>query len=198
LFDGLDEGGTVKVDHRTLFPGDMRSSVEFLLSRRSVRNYTGETVPRDLLQKAAEIAQRAPSVCNRQTGRLFIANDPSKIAKVLAFQNGNRGFGDKLGAVIVVAADLRYFNSSGERNQAYVDGGIFAMMLVQALHALHLGTCMLNWSVEAQHDHLMRKELDIPDYCAVITMIGCGFPAQNLSVAASPRISLDKVVNWLN
>ncbi|MBI2825882.1 MAG: nitroreductase [Planctomycetia bacterium] len=47
--------------------------------RRSVRGYFSDRpVPRDVLREVVELAQRAPSNCNVQPWRLFIASGPAR------------------------------------------------------------------------------------------------------------------------
>lgn len=181
----------------TLFPFDSDVAQRFLTSRRSVRQFDGRPVPEDLLQRAVRIAQQAPSVCNRQSARVFASNDRAKMDEMLRFQNGNRGFGDRLGAVIVIASDMRAFTSLGERNQCWVDGGIFAMSMALALHSLQIGACMLNWSVEPGRDRALRRCLGIDDNYAIITMMGAGFAPDNLVVAASPRRRTEAIVRFV-
>ena len=191
------EAGVDTVSKAQLFPCDTAAARRFLESRRSVRNFTGQAVPEETIREVIGIAQRVPSVCNRQSARVFATTDPATMKEVLSYQNGNRGFGETLGAVFVVASDLRAFTTIGERNQPWVDGGIFAMGLVNALHAAQLGACMLNWSVEPERDRAMRRRFGIGDHYAVITMIGAGYVPETFQVAMSPRRDIDKVVSFL-
>lgn len=190
-------GGVDALTAETLFPFDGEVAQRFLLSRRSVRQFDGRPVSEELLQRAVRIAQQAPSVCNRQSARVFASNDREKMTEMLRFQNGNRGFGDRLGAVIVIASDMRAFTSMGERNQCWVDGGIFAMSLALALHSLRVGACMLNWSVEPGRDRALRRCLGIDDNYAIITMMGAGHPPGQFVVAASPRRSTDSILKFV-
>lgn len=181
------EAGSVSINKGDLFPVSTEMANQFLLSRRSVRQFTGAPVSQSDIEAAITVAQRAPSVCNRQSGRVFWSNEPEKIEGILAHQNGNRGFGHMLGAVLVVTSELAKFRDVGERNQPYVDGGIFAMAVAFALHARGIGSCMLNWSVEPKVDAALRAEFGLPENHIVITMIGCGHAKDTLRVAASPR-----------
>jgi nitroreductase len=194
---GSCRAGVDALTSQTLFPFDSDSAQRFLRSRRSVRQFDGRPVPQAVLREAARIAQQAPSVCNRQSARIFASNQRARMDEMLGFQNGNRGFGDRLGAVIVVAADMRAFTSLGERNQCWVDGGIFAMSMALALHSLHVGACMLNWSVEPGRDRALRRSLGIDDHYAIITMMGAGYAPERLTVAASPRRSTDEIVRFV-
>ena len=193
----IDCKGIDALTAATLFPFDSEVAQRFLTSRRSVRQFDGRPVPEELLQKAVRIAQQAPSVCNRQSARVFASNQREKMDEMLRFQNGNRGFGDRLGAVIVIASDMRAFTSLGERNQCWVDGGIFAMSMALALHSLQIGACMLNWSVEPGRDRALRRCLGIDDNYAIITMMGAGYTLDNLVVAASPRRRTEAIVRFV-
>jgi nitroreductase len=190
-------GGVAALTAETLFPFESETAQRFMLSRHSVRQFDGRPVPHDVLQNAVRIAQQAPSVCNRQSARVFVSTDRSKMDDMLRLQNGNRGFGDRLGAVIVVASDMRAFTSMGERNQCWVDGGIFAMSLALALHSLHVGACMLNWSVEPGRDRALRRLLQLDDNYAIITMMGAGYPPDSLVVAASPRRRTESIIKFV-
>lgn len=196
--EGEGAGGVIRLPLTELFPVESSTACRFIKSRHSVRNYTGETVDKKLLLDAVQLAQSAPSVCNRQSARVYVSNDPEVIATILAHQNGNRGFGETLGAVFIVASETEVFMNVGERNQPLVDGGIFAMTLVQGLHALELGACMLNWSMEREADTALRRQFNIPDSQVVITLIGAGYPVNDLKVAASPRLATEEIVTWLN
>lgn len=180
-----------------LFPVETEAANLFLMSRHSVRQYTGELVPNNIIAHISELAQRAPSVCNRQCGRLYSANTRKKITEALSYQNGNRGFGDTIGGLFIVTADLRAFVSLGERNQGYVDGGIFAQQTLLAIHAQHLGGCMLNWSMTHDKDRRLREAFSIPDYEIIITMIGFGHCVEAPEIAVSPRIPVAEVLRTL-
>lgn len=193
----LSKAGTIPLKSKLLHGFDPIEAEKFLFSRHSMRQYTGQIVHDSVIEKIVSLAQKAPSVCNRQSCRLYVANSEEKIAQVLAFQNGNRGFGHTLGGVFIVTSDLRSFVSLGERNQAYVDGGIFAQQVLLAIHSQCLGGCMLNWSVTEDQDHRLREHLAIPDHDVVITMIGFGYPAEDAVVAASPRIDKANVLRHI-
>jgi nitroreductase len=159
----------------------------FAASRHSVRQFTGEPVDPEDMRAAIADAAKSPSVCNRATCMAYVAFSEAARARALSFQDGNRGFGHLAGAVIIVVSDMRGFIGFGERNQGFVDGGLFAMSLAYALHARGYGVCMLNWSATAGRDRRMRRALGIPSHQAVVTMMAVGRMPERLRVAASPR-----------
>ncbi len=167
---------------------------EFALNRHSIRQYTNEPVDIDVIRRAIKVAQKTPSVCNRQTARVHIYQGDEDKRRVLSHQAGNRGFGDQAAYVLIVTSDLRCFASPGERFQCWIDGGMFAMSLIYAIHAEGLGSCALNWSATSSRDKAMRRDAKIPDHEVVMMMISVGRLPESFDVARSPRKSLDEIV----
>ncbi|WP_448585929.1 nitroreductase family protein [Thermaurantiacus sp.] len=159
----------------------------FVRGRYSVRDFTGEAVPPEVVRDAVAIAMKSPRVCNRGTAMCHAIFDPELMRRALSFQNGNSGFGHLAGAVLILTADRRGFLDIGERNQCWVDGGLFAMTLVYALHAAGYGTCMLNWSATPDRDRRLRAALDLPEELAIVTLMAVGGLKDRFRVAVSPR-----------
>jgi nitroreductase len=169
----------------------------FSQTRCSLRQYTGAPVDPKQLENAVRQAIKSPRSCNREMRRLRVVYDPEMRDHLLSFHSGNRGFGHKLGAVLVISVDLREFDMVGERNQGWIDGGIFAMSLVMALHANRLGSCMLNWSQDCDQDRHLRQAFDIPDHEAIVTFLGVGQMPETFEVAASPSPNVSDVMSLL-
>lgn len=169
---------------------------EFLRARHSIRNFRNDDVPQDAIFHAVELAQTAPSVCNRQSGRVHVIPRSSFADQVLELQDGNRGFGNTASHILVITVDLRCFLSIGERNQMWVDGGLFAMTLVYALHGLGVGTCLLNWSADMSRDLRLRQRLSIPEWENVVTMLAIGYVPESAQACVSQRRPLDEVLRF--
>jgi nitroreductase len=166
------------------------SFAEFSESRKSIRNFTDENISEASMLAAIDLAKNAPSACNRQTARTYLIQDKDKIANILSVQNGNRGFGHLSNKLIVVTAELGVFKDSMERNQAFIDGGIFAQNLLYALHANKIGACILNCSHNHDRDKMMARACQSKPSEVFIAIIVCGQPPDNFSIAASHRNAL--------
>lgn len=151
-----------------------------------------------MVRQAVSLAIKTPRTCNGSCEHIYAAYEPNIRNRVLSLHFGNKGLGHELGALLLITADLRELYEIAERNQAWIDGGLFAMSLVYALHAARLGTCMLNWSVDYKHDQKFRKEFDIPDNEAIVTFVGVGHLPDTFEVAASPGPSVDEVLSVLS
>jgi nitroreductase len=192
------KGGT-----KTIRKDDILNTVNFdfesfFKSRFSTRDFTDEPVPLDLVMNAIDIAKYAPSVCNRQAWKVFVIdhNKPELKSRFLEVQNGNKGFGDRINTLLIVTGKLSSFYSF-ERNQVFIDGGLFAMSIVLALHSKGLGTCCLNTSYSAQAHELFRNVMPLEDDCVPIMFIAVGNLQDEYKVATSYRKPLDELVTVL-
>ena len=196
--DACQSGGTKNIHREEWFGFDRSALPEFFLSRSSVRDFTDEPVNDDLVERIVRLAMKTPSVCNRQAWRVYDIPKSELMTNILSCQNGNAGFRDSIPRTLIVACDLRQFVSVGERNQGWIDGGMFAMSLLWAIHAEGLGACALNWSVEKEADEKLRKFAPIPDHEIVLMMIAFGHVPETFRVAQSPRKPLSEILTHLS
>lgn len=169
---------------------------EFFLSRRSVRSFGGAPVSRTSIERAVSWAIRSPSVCNRQSWHVHAIDNTATIQSLLALQNGCDGFKHEVKMLLILSVDASLFAGAGERNQRWIDGGIFSMSIAWALHALGLSTCMLNWSRSNSETQDLRDRLGLSSNYDVIMMIAVGYAPERYFVAASPRKPLQDTLTW--
>lgn len=159
-----------------------------LYSRHSLRYFKEVPLAKEVIEKALFLAQQTPSACNRQGWKthVFQAEDSYKL---LEWQGGCRGFENQISTSILVTANLKAFLSY-EVYQAYVDGGLYAMNLINALHSLGIGTIPL--SVAFEYSKLDRlSQFDIPQNEVPIVIIGAGYMLDHFNVAISNRKNID-------
>lgn len=195
FFPGLSTD-SIQIDMtREKFFSNSKSDFQrFSASRRSSRNFTKEPVDLSLLKQSIELAQNAPSACNRQSTRIYLVKTPEIVKEVLKYQGGNRGFGQTVDKLIVVCGYLGNYHDT-ERNCVYIDGGIFTMNLAYALHYYGIGCCILNWSVGNKRDKMIRKILSIRDSEVVIDVIACGNVPQSFKLCRSEKKELSSILS---
>lgn len=174
--------------------GSFSEYEQFFSSRHSVRDFDGQPVENSVFERAVELAINSPSVCNRQAWRVRVYSGFDAVGNVLSFQNGNTGFAD-VPSVALVTVDTRLFTGVEERNQGWIEGGIFSMSLVWALHAMNVDTCMLNMSVRNKRTDAMRAALGLDDSELVIMMIAAGYGRPGHRVARSPHRAVRDVLS---
>lgn len=166
----------------------------FSNSRSSIRNYSAENIPINTLLEVLNLARNTPSACNRQSWRSYVYLNKTDISEILKVQGGNRGFGHLVNKLIIVTGELGVFGggNGGERNQVYIDGGIYVMNALLALHHYKIGACVLNCSNTPDNDKRLRKLCKIKESEVFIAMIACGIPPEQFSIASSKRYDLQK------
>ncbi len=166
----------------------------FFESRHSIRHFAPDKVDMSLITEAVSMSQRTPSVCNRQSCRVYVFSSDEDKKQALRYQSGNRGFGEDASKILVLTSELGNFLSVGERNECWIDGGMYAMSLVYALHSLGLGACCLNWCVRRQVDREFKRVMGFSDSESIVMMIAVGHLPSHLAVPASHRKSLAEVL----
>ncbi|MGE8152642.1 nitroreductase family protein [Pseudomonas vancouverensis] len=190
LVAGSTKGGTLSNEYKHF--------LEFNKKRKTVRNFSSSPVPRELIFDSVAAAKYTPSVCNRQPWKAYYLDSSEKIVNALRFQNGNSGFRESVPGLIIVTSSSKYFPLSGERNQLWIDGGMFSMNLLLSLHANGLGACALNWGNDSFIDKAAKEAIGIPADDSIIMMIAVGYPNENYKVCISQRKSTNSFITILN
>lgn len=179
-----------------LVPPKQKTDFATIASQRKSARYFGKgCVSRDLVRKAVQIAQTAPSACNRQSIRVYACLNENLIEKVMALHKGVRGFG-KPGVVLAITGDLSLYQNELERATVFVDGGLFAMNLLYALDSFGLVSCPIIWGSEPNHDSELASLLGIPENETTVLLIVSGkCPEDGYRSAISAKRSVDDVLH---
>ena len=123
---------------------------EVVKKRRSTRRYTGQPVEKEKLQRAMELALRAPSSKNTRSTRLMAVTDLKRVHELGKLRDWGSSLLEEAGAAIVVLGD-EAASPMWETNAA-----IMATLLQLALVDEGLATCWVHLG-----DYLTLK--DVPD-----------------------------------
>ena len=167
---------------------------QLIVNRHSIRDFSEEPVPVERIEEAVKLAQYTPSACNRQGWRTRIVSDKDLVMKVLNNQNGNSGFSDKIDKVLVITGDIRFFNRDREIHQVFIDGGMYAMRVLDSLNYKGIGAVPLSASLNAEQEHNIRLSLKIHDAEEFILIIGIGNYPDNCQTTRSERKPAEFIV----
>lgn len=168
------------------------SFYELAHKRRTIRNFLDVPVENEILRKCIELAQTAPSACNRQSTRVTIVESKEKIDCVVKLQNGNRGFGHLANKYLLISSEQGAWDITQKRS-AYIDAGIFCMNLLYALHDNGIAACTLNAHLEPYEIEELRDVLSIPQSEVPIVFIAVGYPPEKMMVAKSQRKGVNDI-----
>jgi nitroreductase len=166
----------------------------FFFSRYSLREFEKAPVPREIIERAVGLAIKTPSVCNRQPWKVYHTADPEVRDVVLRYQSGNSPFGQHIPNLMVITVDLKAFFFGQEHYQHWIDGGLFSMSLIYALHSLGVASCPLNWSQTPSKDRQLRRLVGIAPNHTIIMALGLGFPSSTNKVCVSARKPISAVL----
>lgn len=183
----IDKGGIYLFDKEST-EAKLKSSFDiFSQSRFSVRDFGTDKISLDHIERALYMTEKTPSACNRQSWRIYVYADKALREKIFSLQGGCNGFWQDMQYAILICGDIRGYNIN-ELSQVYVDGGIYAMNLLYALHFEGVASIPLTMGHKQKKIKEIKQEMDIPDNEVPILLIGVGSYKDTYKVAVSERI----------
>lgn len=133
----------------------MTEILDVIKTRRSVRRFKSEAVPKDLIEKVIEAGTYAATGRNMQSPVIIAVTDKTlrdKIAKLNAKIYGKEDFDTFYGApvILIVAA-------SKEANTYIYDGSLVLGNMMLEAHHQGLGSCWIHRCREAMSDPLYKE-----------------------------------------
>lgn len=189
-----DCGGVLRLTPLPLEQVQSLNYGEFVRNRHSMRHFSAEPVEMEAIQRAVQLAQYTPSACNRQGWTTRVIREKDTIRDVLKNQNGNTGFGDEFDKLLLITADLRCSNLDREIFQAFIDGGMYAQSVLNALHFEHIASVPLSASLTMKQERNVRKILGLRDEEILILFVGIGNYPENCQTTKSERRPVEMLV----
>ncbi len=186
-------GGIRTIKRDELARIDLEQFERFAASRYSIRDFSSVPVPEEKLLQIVEAARNTPSVCNRQGWSFHYYRNPNDIKEILSYQNGNTGFTDVIDKLIVVTGNIKAFTRY-EHNQLFIDGGLFSMNLMLAIHAAGLGCCPLNTCFPHYVEGRVKRRAGISKNEKLIMMLAVGSLKDEFRVACSQKYKVQDIV----
>ena len=211
----------VKYEHNTLTQEKMQSNssefYELMDKRRSVREFSSETFPREIIDNIILTASTAPSGAHKQPWTFCVITDPDikkqirEAAEKEEYENyhgrmdkqwledlsylgtdWHKPFLETAPYLIIVFKKLYDITREAEKKQNYYVNesvGIACGMLLAAIH--NAGLCALTHTPSPMG--FMSKILNRPENERPYLLIPVGYPGQNCEVPALKRKSFEEV-----
>lgn len=189
--------GTIKVPAAR--GGDVAAGpgVDALLAlarhRKSVRWFLKKPVPREMIDKAVEVASFSPSACNRQPFMFRVFDDPEWAKRVASVPMGTSGYADNVPVIVVLVGELRAFAEERDRHLIYIDGALAAMAFVHAVEAQGLSSCCINWPELPDKQAEMARLLGLEPDEQIVLLIAVGYADPEGMVCCSQKKPVDRL-----
>lgn len=162
-------------------------ALDVIMTRTSIRNFTGEPVPQEQLETILKAGMAAPTAMNSQPWRFVVVTDREKKAQV--FGQGPRSeMFQTAGAVIVVCGESTSMRKPFGQPDApevemenmfwYEDCSAAAENILLAAHALGLGAVWTAGYPGMQRVAPIAEALGIPEKVIPLCVIPVGVPAE--------------------
>ena len=154
--------------------------LELAKIRRSIRYFTSERIFLSDFFSNEEVQNITPSVCNRRDFRFIQITDLSIKKKLLELQNGNGSFREQVSNLCIVVADPSKMINPEERNQYFIDGGLFGMNFIHFLTFHGFSSCCLNWSRNMIADIKFKNLHIVEKHEELLFMVAFGYMDENV------------------
>ena len=147
-----------------------------ILTRRSIRDYTAQPVPEELIKLLLEAGQAAPSAFNEQSTEFVVVNDKKVLAEIAKVNPASLQLKKATVAIVVCG------NQAKEKNkgQGYwqLDGAVASENILIAAHALGLGAVWTAIYPYPDRIPKVQKILNLPADVIPLNVIPVGNPAE--------------------
>ena len=165
---------------------------EVVKTRRSIRSYSPDPIPEDVLERVLEGARMAPSANNVQPWHFLVVQDAARRRQLAQLAAGQMFVAEA--PVVIVCCGRRYEDRYSwiKSNMYLVDCAIAIDHLTLAARNEGVGTC---WIGAFDHDGV-RKAVKVPPGYDVIMLLPIGYPASQAAFRApSGRRGLREIVS---
>ena len=149
-------------------------AMEAILSRRSIRRYTDEPVPDELVQQLLKAAMAAPSASNQQPWQFVVIDERRLFSEIMKFHPFSSMLAEAK-VSILVCGDLHRESFKGYWIQ---DCSAATENILIAARALGLGAVWLGIYPREERAQKVQALLKLPDHIVPLGLISMGFPAE--------------------
>ena len=147
-----------------------------ILTRRSIRKYTDESIPREKMEEIIRYGMFAPSACNCQPWHFVLLNDRELFMKIEEFQPHTKMLKHAQWG-IVVCGDDRLAHTP---DYWPVDCAAVTQNILLAAHGMGYGAVWLGIFPRRERVAAMKDLLDLPPHVHAFSIISVGYPDQQV------------------
>lgn len=149
-------------------------TIKALKTRRSVRRFTDEKIPEDLLIDCIECGMYAPSAGNEQPWHFILITDPQILKKIPSIHQYAQMMNDAAAGIVVC------FDPTLEKHNpmSVQDCAAATQNILLAVHAMGYGSCWLGVYPREKRMQGFRDLFKIPDHVVPFSAIAVGKPVK--------------------
>jgi nitroreductase len=158
-------------------------ALQALTTRRSVRVYRADPVPRDLIEQILEAARHAATANNLQPWEFVVVTDRAARQRLTAATDHGQQIALAPVCIAVLCKDCKYYLE---------DGANASQNLLTAAHALGLGACWVAGDKKPYADEVCEL-LGVPPGYHLVSLLTVGYAAEQ---PVLPKRPLADMIHW--
>jgi nitroreductase len=157
--------------------------IELLKTRRSIRAYTPQAVPREIIEDIIDCGRLAPTARNEQPWEFVVVTDKAVRSRIAQAADYGRFIADAPVCVAVLSRQTKYYLE---------DGSAATLNILLAAHAHGLGAC---WVAGDKKPYAARvvQMVGAPEDYRLISLVSIGYPAEKPETRKRP---LREMLHW--
>jgi len=160
--------------------------LEILKTRRSIREYSSEPIPKDLLEKIVEAARFSPTARNVQPWEFIVITQTATLKKLAELAENGRFLAQAKACIAVFCAETKYYLE---------DGCAATGNILLAAAALGIGSC---WVAGDKKPYCAQvaELLNVPVAYKLVSLVALGYPKSKDSFYSAEKRNLKEVIHW--
>ena len=148
--------------------------IDAILTRRSIRKYTGQEVTREQVEILLKSAMYAPSAVNKQPWHFIVFRD-KKISKEIFSFHPNAGMlrDASLGILVCFDENLQHDTGYGQ-----IDCSAATQNILLSAHGMGLGAVWIGIFPRQKRIEAVHKLFNLPENITPFSIIAVGYPAE--------------------
>lgn len=166
--------------------------LEMLQNRRSVRKYTGESIPEEKLEKILQAGLLSPSGRNKKPWEFILVRNREMLLRLSKCRAAGAGILAGADAAIVVLGDM-------ECTDVWTEDCSIAMAQMHLMaDVLGVGSCWVQGRLRAAEDgtpaeEIVKKLLGVPENFALEAMLCLGMPESHPEAYELDTLPVQKI-----
>jgi nitroreductase len=157
--------------------------IELLKTRRSIRAYTPQAVPREIIEDIIDCGRLAPTARNEQPWEFVVVTDQALRSRIAQAADYGRFIAGAPVCVAVLSRQTKYYLE---------DGSAATLNILLAAHAHGLGACWVAGDKKPYAAKVVRM-VGAPEDYRLISLVSIGYPAEKPATGKRP---LREMLHW--
>ena len=157
--------------------------LEAIETRRSVRRFKPEPIPKDVLSRIVNAGRLAPTARNVQLWEFVVVTDAAKRQQIADIAEYGKFIAEAPACIVVLSQPAKYYLE---------DGSAATTNMLLAAHGLGLGACWVAGDKKPYAAQIVSV-CEAPPEFKLVAMIALGHPAK---IPAPKKRSLQDVLHW--